>query len=394
MTMALEGIFVLDLTRVLAGPYTTMVLADLGADVIKIEIPDVGDDSRQFGPYINGESAYFLSLNRNKKSITLNLKHAEAKQIFLTLSKEADVVVENFRPGTMEKLGLGYDQLSQQNHRLIYAAASGFGHTGPYSRRPAYDAIVQAMGGLMSITGQEGGQPTRAGTSIGDITAGLFTAIGINAALYHREKTGQGQKIDVAMLDSQVAILENAIARYLVTGDIPQPIGNKHPSIAPFESFDTRDGSIMIAVGNDRLWMQFCQACHLGSLAIDESFSTNSMRVQNYSILRPIIAERIREKSTEEWQETLDSHGVPSSPINTIDKLLEHPQIQAREMIIDSVHPRAGEVKITGSPIKMSKTPPSIRTAAPILGQHTEDILVSLGYSESQIASLRQQGAI
>ena len=296
MTMALEGIFVLDLTRVLAGPYTTMVLADLGADVIKIEIPDVGDDSRQFGPYINGESAYFLSLNRNKKSITLNLKHAEAKQIFLTLSKEADVVVENFRPGTMEKLGLGYDQLSQQNHRLIYAAASGFGHTGPYSRRPAYDAIVQAMGGLMSITGQEGGQPTRAGTSIGDITAGLFTAIGINAALYHREKTGQGQKIDVAMLDSQVAILENAIARYLVTGDIPQPIGNKHPSIAPFESFDTRDGSIMIAVGNDRLWMQFCQACHLGSLAIDESFSTNSMRVQNYSILRPIIAERIREK--------------------------------------------------------------------------------------------------
>jgi CoA:oxalate CoA-transferase len=260
MAQALEGLHVLDLTRVLAGPYATMILADLGADVIKLEMPISGDDARAFPPHINGESAYFMSLNRNKRSMTLNLKTTKGKELFKDMIRRVDVIVENFRPGTMERLGLGYDVLCEENSRLIYAAASGFGHTGPYSRRPAYDTIVQAMGGIMSITGQVGGTPTRVGSSIGDITAGMFTTIGILTALAHREKTGLGQKVDVSMLDSQVAILENAIARYTAAGEIPTPIGNRHPSITPFEPFDTKDGQLMVAVGNNVLWSTFCSA--------------------------------------------------------------------------------------------------------------------------------------
>lgn len=375
MALSLEGIKVLDLTRVLAGPYSTMILADLGAQVIKIEKPETGDDSRQFGPYIEDESAYFMSINRNKKSVTLNLKKKKGKEILLGLVKEVDVVVENFRPGTMEKLGLGYDVLKEVNPKIIYAAASGFGHTGPYSKRPAYDAVVQAMGGIMSITGQKGGEATRVGSSIGDITAGLFCTIGILAALINRNSTGRGQKVDVAMLDCQVAILENAIARYIVSGIVPQPAGNRHSSIVPFEPFDTKDGEIMVAAGNDVLWVKLCKALDIEKLAYDERFLTNPLRNKNYNELRPIVAKHFMEKTTKEWQDILDDIGVPNGPINTIDKVLKNPQILAREMIVEVEHPRAGKMKMPGIPIKLSETPGTIRTAAPILGQHTQEIL-------------------
>lgn len=392
--MALEGLRVLDLTRVLAGPYATMILADLGADVIKIEAPGVGDDARHFGPYLHGESAYFMSLNRNKRSMTLNLKSPRGQQVLRELVPLFDVLAENFRPGTLEKLGLGYETLRDLNPRLIYAAASGFGRTGPYSQRPAYDGVVQAMGGVMSITGQEDGKPTRVGTSIGDIIAGIFTAIGILSALAARERTGQGQLVDVAMLDCQVAILENAIARYSVTGEIPRPIGNRHPSVVPIEPFETQDGQLMVAVGNDAIWRRLCEALGRPELAADPRFETNPLRHAHYAELRPILAEIFQSRTIADWQAQLDAAGIPASPINTIAQVMEHPQVLAREMLVKLTHPVAGELTMPGIPIKLSETPGAMRTAAPTLGQHTESLLAELlGYTPEQIAELRAAGA-
>ena len=393
MTLALEGIRILDLTRVLAGPYATMILADLGAEVIKIEMPGRGDDARAFPPHVAGESAYFMSLNRNKRSMTLDLKQPTGKQLFLDLVKKVDVVVENFRPGAMQRLGLGYDELQVINPRLIYAAASGFGHTGPYSQRAAYDAIVQAMGGVMSITGPVGGPPTRVGTSMGDITAGMFTAIGILAALRHRDQSGQGQMVDVSMLDSQVAILENAIARYAVTGTIPEPIGNRHPSIVPFESFATADSQIMIAAGNDVLWAKLCQALDAANLIDDPRFVSNELRNQNYDLLRPLLAAPMRLKTTAVWLNILDKAGVPNGPINNVKQVMADPQVQAREMIVSIEHPTAGTLDMPGIPIKLSATPGSIRQPAPLLGQHTTEVLAEVfGYSPAEIAALQKSG--
>ncbi len=390
MTLALEGIRILDLTRVLAGPYATMILADLGAEVIKLELPGRGDDARAFPPYVAGESAYFMSLNRNKRSMTLNLKQEAGKQLFRDLIKKVDVVVENFRPGAMKRLGLGYETLKEINPRLIYAAASGFGHTGPYRERAAYDAIVQAMGGVMSITGPAGGPMTRIGTSMGDITAGMFTAIGILAALRHRDQTGQGQMVDVAMLDSQVAILENAIARFAVTGDIPEPIGNRHPSIVPFESFTTADSQIMIAAGNDVLWAKLCETLGVEDLIEDPLFVSNELRIDNYDELRPLLAAPILTKTTQEWQTILDNAGVPNGPINNVAQILQDPQVQAREMIVPVKHPTAGTLKMPGIPIKLSETPGSIRQSAPLLGQHTIELLTDVfGYSAEEIEALK-----
>lgn len=395
MAQALSGIKVLDLTRVLAGPYTTMILGDLGADIIKIEIPGKGDDSRYFGPYQNNESAYFMSINRNKRSMTLNLKEEEGKKILLKMVEEADVIVENFRPGTMERLGLGYEVLKEVNPRIIYGAASGFGHSGPYSKRAAYDAVVQAMGGIMSITGQKDGDFTRVGPSIGDITAGLFTAIGILTALVSRNETGKGQKVDVAMLDCQVAILENAIARYVVSKEIPKPIGNRHTSIVPFEPFDTKDGQIIVAAGNDVLWAKLCEAIDKIELIIDERFRTNPLRNKNYQELRGIIAEPLKNKTTEEWQTILNDLGVPNGPINTIDKVLEDPQVNARKMIVEIEHSKAGKLKMPGIPVKLSETPGEIRMPSPLLGEHTSEILSEFfGYDEEKINELRKANVI
>lgn len=393
MALALEGLRVLDLTRVLAGPYTTMILADLGAEVIKLEMPGSGDDSRAFPPHVNGESAYFMSLNRNKRSMTLNLKSETGKEIFLEMIKKVDIIVENFRPGTMERLGLGYEILKQENPKLIYAAASGFGHSGPYSKRPAYDAIVQAMGGIMSITGQPGGPPTRVGTSIGDITAGLFAAIGILASLVHRENTGIGQKVDVAMLDSQVAILENAIARYTANGEVPEPIGNRHPAITPFEPFATKDGQLMIAIGNNTLWSKFCGVIKRKELLDDPRFITNAQRTANHAELKPLLTTIFLEKSTAEWRQLFDQSGIPNGPINSVDQVVIDPQVVAREMIVEVDHPKAGKTSLPGIPIKLSETPGSIRQPAPLLGEHTVEILRDVfGYSLDQIQAMDEQG--
>lgn len=391
----LQGIVVLDLSRVLAGPYSSMMMADYGATMVKIEPPEVGDDSRAFGPFVGKESAYFMSLNRNKRSMTLNLKEQAAKELFKELVKKADVVLENYRPGTMEKFGLGYDELKKINPKIIYAACSGFGQTGPYVHKPAYDIVVQAMGGIMSVTGPEGGEPTRVGASVGDIIAGLFTTIGVMMALFHRERTGEGQKVDVGMLDCQVAVLENAISRYLVNGEIPKPIGNRHPSITPFAGFTAKDGHIIVGAGNDRLWEKLCNLINRADLLGNELFTTNLKRTQNVNALKEILDAEFKVKTIDEWMEALEAAGVPCAPINTVDKIINDPQIKAREMIVELEHPVAGHMRVPGVPIKMSETPGSVDTPAPLLGQHTEELLHELlGLTKEQVDELRAKNVV
>jgi CoA:oxalate CoA-transferase len=350
----LSGVTIVDLTRVLAGPYCTMVLLDLGARVIKVEPPKVGDDARAFGPFLKGKSAYFMSLNRGKESIALDLKNDADKAIFHDLLAQADVLVENYRPGTMEKLGLGWDVLHAKYPKLIYAAASGFGHSGPYSKRAAYDMVVQGMGGLMSVTGHPGSPPTRVGTSIGDITAGLFTAIGISSALFDRNRTGKGMKVDVAMLDCQIAILENAIARYFSTGQVPGPLGARHPSITPFEAFKAKDGHIIIAAGNDALFTKLCEAIGRADLATNPLFVTNAKRTDHAAALRDEIEQALAGKSVDDWLGILDVAGVPSGPINDVKQALEDPQIAARNMVVSIDDKDVGKLGMAGNPIKLS----------------------------------------
>jgi CoA:oxalate CoA-transferase len=364
----LAGITVVDLTRVLAGPYCTMVLLDLGARVVKVEPPKVGDDARAFGPFLKGKSAYFMSLNRGKESIALDLKNAEDKAIFHDLLASADVLVENYRPGTMEKLGLGWDALHAKYPKLIYAAASGFGHSGPYSKRAAYDMVVQGMGGLMSVTGHPGGPPTRVGTSIGDITAGLFTAIGISSALFDRTRTGKGIKVDVAMLDCQIAILENAIARYFSTGQVPGPLGARHPSITPFEAFKAKDGHLIVAAGNDALFAKLCEALGRADLATNPLFLTNATRTDHAAALRDEIEQALVGKTVAEWLDILDRAGVPSGPINDVKQALEDPQIAARNMVVSIDDKDVGTLRMAGNPIKLSGYPdPTTRGNVPDL---------------------------
>ncbi|MEI7431610.1 MAG: CoA transferase [Betaproteobacteria bacterium] len=372
---ALEGIKILDLSRVLAGPYCTMMLADFGANIIKIEPPGVGDDSRAYGPFVGKESAYFMSLNRNKRSITLNFKREEEVELFREMVKQADVVVENYRPGTMEKFGLGYEELKKINPKLIYAACSGFGHSGPYMLKPAYDIIVQAMGGIMSITGPEGGEPTRVGASVGDIIAGMFTAYGVMLGLFHRERSGEGQKIDVGMLDCQVAVLENAIARYVVSGEVPKPLGNRHPSITPFAAFTAKDGHIIVGAGNERLWEHLCTLLGCTELMKDERFNSNGNRTNNVKELMLLLNSIFIKKTIAEWLESLEKAGLPCAPINDIEKIVNDPQIKERNMIIEVEHPVAGHLKMAGVPVKMSSTPVQVEFPTPMLGQHTAEIL-------------------
>ena len=372
----LTGITVVDLTRVLAGPYCTMVLADLGARVIKVEQPGTGDDSRAFGPFQKGKSAYFSSLNRGKESIALDLKDEGDKAIFERLLERADILVENFRPGTMEKLGYGFDALHEKYPKLIYAAASGFGHTGPYSKRAAYDMVVQAMGGLMSVTGTPGGEPVRVGTSIGDITAGLFTTIGVNAALYHRALTGEAIKIDVAMLDCQVAILENAIARFAATGEVAGPLGARHPSITPFSAFKASDGHLVIAAGNDSLFIKLCAVLGLEKLPSDPRFKTNGNRTDNWEALFALLDTAFARQPIAHWLEALDAAGVPCGPINTVDKVLADPQVRSRNMVVHATDPQTGVLEMAGNPIKLSTFDDgSERSPAPSLDADRDAIL-------------------
>ena len=395
MAGPLDGIKVLDLTRVLAGPYTTMILSDLGAEVIKIEQPGVGDESRNFGPFKNGFSLYFMSVNRGKRSITLDLKSERGKTIFKQLVKQSDILVENFRPGTMKKLGLDYGTLAAEQPSLIYAACSGFGQTGPLAKQGAYDMIIQGMGGIISITGEPDGPPVRVGTSISDITAALFTTIGILSALHHRNQTGKGQLVDVAMLDSLVAVLENAIVRYFATDEVPQPLGSRHPAITPFEAFKSADGHIIIAIGNNTLWAKFCEHADREDLIFDPRFKTNAERTANHSELFPILSEIMRQRTTDEWIEALKKIGVPCGPINTIDKVVNHPQIKAREMITQVMHQVTGVVEVPGVPIKLSETPGDVDTPAPSLGEHTVEILTDvLKMSFEEVEELRQEGII
>lgn len=371
----LSGLLVLDLTRVLVGPYCTMILSDLGARVIKVEAPGVGDDSRGFGPFIEDQSAYFMSLNRNKESIALNLKVDEDKKIFEKILDKADILVENFKPGTLSKWGYGWENLKDKYPKLIYASASGFGQTGPLKELPAYDMVVQGMGGLMSVTGQPNSEPTRVGTSIGDITAGLFTAVGVNAALYDRQKTGKGMYIDVAMLDCQIAILENAIARYLSKGEIPKPMGSRHPTIAPFEAFRTKDSYIIIAAGNDKLFEGMCNIFDL-DLYKNEKFNSNAKRSENIEELKTILEDKLKHKTTSEWVKVLEDKRIPCGPINNIKEAVESPQTQARNMIVSAIHNKIGEFKMAGNPIKMSSyKDENTRGEIPNLDQHREKIL-------------------
>ena len=364
----LKNLLVLDLTRVLVGPYCTMVLSDLGARVIKVEAPGTGDDSRKFGPFIEEHSAYFMSLNRGKESIALNLKDKEDKKIFDKILEKADVLVENFKPG--------WKDVCKKYPKLIYASASGFGQTGPLRELPAYDMVVQGMGGLMSVTGQPNSEPTRVGTSIGDITAGLFTAIGINAALYDRKKTGKGTYIDVSMLDCQIAILENAIARYLAKNEIPKPMGSRHPSIAPFEAFKTKDSHIIIAAGNDKLFEKLCQVLNINNILKDEKFKTNSSRAQNMDELKKILEKELSSKNTSDWVSLMEKEKIPCGPIFNIKQAVENPQIKARNMIVNSYHKKIGEFKTAGNPIKMSNyKDEEKRGDIPDLDEHREKII-------------------
>jgi CoA:oxalate CoA-transferase len=375
----LSGITIVDLTRVLAGPYCTMVLADLGARVIKIEAPETGDDSRHYGPFVNGKSAYFMAMNRGKESLALDLKAPAGRTIFERLLERADVLVENFRPGAMDRLGYGWDSLHAKHPRLIYAAASGFGHSGPYAPKPAYDMVVQGMGGIMSITGHPGGPPTRVGASIGDITAGLFTAIGIASALHHRHATGQGMKIDVAMLDCQVAILENAISRYFTTGKSPEPLGARHASIAPFAAFATKDGHIIVAAGTDVLFRKLCLALGRPELAEDARFTSNDLRSENVEVLTATLEAVLASHGSADWLARLEAAGVPCGPINDIAGIVNDPQIRARNMIVAIDDPAAGPLKLAGNPIKLSEFPdPTSRPAAPALDGDRAAILRDL----------------
>ena len=372
----LKNLLVLDLTRVLVGPYCTMMLSDLGARVIKVEAPEVGDDSRNFGPFIEDYSAYFMSLNRGKESIALNLKNSDDKKIFDKILAKADILVENFKPGTLEKWGYGWKDVCEKYPKLIYASASGFGQTGPLKELPAYDMVVQGMGGLMSVTGQPNSEPTRVGTSIGDITAGLFTTIGINAALYDREKTGKGTFIDVSMLDCQIAILENAIARYLSKNEIPKPMGSRHPSIAPFEAFKTKDSHIIIAAGNDKLFEKLCNVLEISEIFNDEKFNTNSSRSKNIGELKVIIENKLSSKITTDWVSQMEKERIPCGPIYNIKEAVENPQVQSRNMIVKAYHKVIGDFKLAGNPIKMSTyKDESTRGDIPDLDEHREKIL-------------------
>jgi CoA:oxalate CoA-transferase len=376
----LSGIVIVDLSRILAGPYCTLLLAELGARVIKIEPPDKGDDARHYGPFKNGKSTYFASVNRGKESIALDLKTPEGRAIFDRLLDRADALVENFRPGTMERLGYGWDELHQRYPRLVYAAVSGFGHSGPYAHYPSYDMVVQGLGGIMSITGHPGMPLVRVGASIGDLSGGLYAAVALNAALLHRERTGEATKVDVALFDCQLALLENAIMRYTTTGEIPGPMGARHPSITPFEAFPTQDGHIIIAAGNDGLFVKLCDALGRPDLTKNPLYETNALRNRHQEALRAELEGVLQRETTEHWIAVLERAGVPCGPVNNVAQAIAHPQAAARNMLIAVDDPVAGPLQLVGNPMKVSGfADPPTRPAAPDLDGDRDRILREFG---------------
>jgi CoA:oxalate CoA-transferase len=377
----LSGITIIDLSRILAGPYCTLLLAELGARVIKVEPPLQGDDARHYGPFKNGKSAYFASVNRGKESIALDLKSPSGRDTFERLLDKSDALVENFRPGTMEKLGYGWESLHPRYPRLVYAAASGFGHSGPYSHYPAYDMVVQGLGGIMSITGHPGMPLTRVGTSVGDLAGGLYAAVALNAALLHRERTGEAIKVDVALFDCQLALLENAIMRYTTTGEIPGPMGARHPSITPFEAFHTADGNLIIAAGNDGLFVKLANGLGRPELAANPLFKTNTLRNQHQEALRAEIENVLRTESTEHWISVLEAAGVPCGPVNNVAQAIAHPQTAARNMLVSVDDPVTGPLKLAGNPMKFTDfADPPTRRPAPDLDADRDKILSELGF--------------
>lgn len=392
---ALDGVVVLDLSRVLAGPYCSMILSDMGAEVIKVEIPGKGDDTRGFPPFKDGKSGYFMNMNRNKKGITLNLK--KGKEVFLDLVKRADILIENYRPGTMEKLGLGYEELKKVNPRLVYGCISGFGHYGPYSKRPGYDIVGQAMSGIMSVTGWPDGEATRAGAPVSDTVSGISLVAGVLAALRYAEKTGIGQKVDIALVDSLVSVMQIINQIYLIGGRIPGRTGNAYESTAPYDTFPTKDGqSVVIGVANDKFWKQLCELMGRTELIDDPEMAKNGDRVRNRDKIKPIVEAWTRTKTAKELVDQLLEIGLPTAPIYDVKQVTEDPHIAgAREMFVEIEDPEVGPIKVTNSHIKMSETKPGFRSPAPMLGQHNEEIYGGLlGYSEEKLAAMKAEGII
>ena len=393
---ALEGVTVLDLSRVLAGPFCTMMLGDMGAEIIKLEVPKGGDDSRAFPPFIDGESVYFKNLNRNKQGITLNLK-GEGKNIFLELISKVDILIENYRPGTMEKLGLGWEDLKKINPRLIYGCVSGFGHTGPYAKRAGYDIVGQGMSGLMSVTGWPGGGPTRCGAPVSDVVAGISLCSGVLAALHHRDRTGEGQKVDIALVDTLVAALQIINQIYLADGRLPERIGNRYESSYPYDTFPTQDGrEVVIGCANDKFWQILCGLMNRPDLAENPDLATNKQRVESHELVRREVESWTRTQEAEGLVEMLLAQGIPSCPIYDIEQVTRDPHIAgAREMFVEKEYPRIGKLKVTNTHIKMDRTPAGFRAPSPDLGQHNEEIYGKiLGYSLEKIEELRKQGVI
>jgi crotonobetainyl-CoA:carnitine CoA-transferase CaiB-like acyl-CoA transferase len=391
----LDGIRVVDLSRILAGPYCSMLLSDFGADIVKIENPDKGDDTRAYGPpFLDGESVYFLSINRGKKSLTLNLKTPEAREILTKLIKNSDVLLENFRQDFLPSIGFGYDEVAKLNPKIIYASVTGYGHTGPWSNRPGYDLAIQGQSGIMSLTGDPNGAPYKTGTSLADITAGIYATLGILLALQARQRTGKGQKVDVSLLDGQVSFLTYQAGIYFGTGKSPNRKGNQHPTIVPYETFKASDRYFNLAVGNDRLWGQFCDLLERQDLKTHEKFATNPKRVENHEDLYPVLQKIFVEKTADEWLAFFEKNGIPCGPIYSVGEVLEHPQVRAREMVIERPHPKLKSVKMTGVPVKLSDTPGVAGNAPPLLGQDTLSVLRDLGYTDEQFADFEKRGVV